>query len=103
VSVEASTARAMAASGKYWIASILVGCALISLELYLGRGGSSDNCRNASRLPSFWTLPPFHGTDCVFFNVQASEVVLIASFALCACIDWQATGSHTGNGQRLLL
>jgi hypothetical protein len=84
VSVEASMARAVADSGKYLIASIVVGCALISLEFYLGRRWLFP-ILTAMLLVfhPFWTLPPFLGPDCVFHNVEASGVILVVLCLMC--------------------
>ena len=71
VSVQASMAYAVAVSGIYWAASILLGGALIGLELYQRRGWLFPVLTvGLLMFHPYWTLPPLFGPDCVFFNVR---------------------------------
>jgi hypothetical protein len=70
-------ANAAAVSVNYWIASVLFGGALISLEFHQRRFWLFPAIMLALLvLHPRWTLPSFFGPDCVFANVQASQFVL---------------------------
>src|SRR5262249_33935493 len=77
VNLEAAMANAEAVSVNYWIASILFGGALISLEFHQRQFWLFPTITLALLVfHPRWTLPSFHGPDCVFANVQASQIVL---------------------------
>lgn len=73
---EAAEASAAALSVNYWIASILLGGALIGLEFRQRRFWLFPTITLALLVfhPG-WTLPSSHGPDCVFVNVQTSQFV----------------------------
>ena len=77
VNAEAAMANAAAVSVNYWIASILFGGTLIGLEFRQRRFWLFPTITLALLVfHPRWTLPSFHGPDCVFANVQASQFVL---------------------------
>jgi hypothetical protein len=91
-------ARAVAESGKYWIASIVVGSALITLELYRGRPWLFPILAAMLLVfHPFWMLPPSYGPDCVFPKVQASEVILIV---LCLIFMYRLVSDGLTHRQR---
>lgn len=68
---------ATAVSANYWIASILLGGALIGLEFRQRRFWLFPAITLALLVfHPRWTLPALHGPDCVFSNVRASQFVL---------------------------
>jgi hypothetical protein len=70
-------ANAAAVSFNYWIASILFGGALIGLEFRQRRFWLFPTITLALLVfHPRWTLPSFHGPDCVFVNVETSQFVL---------------------------
>jgi hypothetical protein len=77
VDVEASTAKAVATSGTYWIISILLGGMIIGFEVYQRRR-SLILVLTAALLIFHprWTVPSLYMPDCMFINVQASQAVL---------------------------
>jgi hypothetical protein len=81
----AAIAEAVSISRQYWIASALLGGALIALEIY---------CRQRPRISVVtslllifhpaWTVSPSYTPDCRFINVEASQAVLAVIGALLA-------------------
>jgi hypothetical protein len=83
VNVAVSTANSVTISGYYWIASGVLGCAIVCIELYRVR--RSLILAITVALLVFhprWMLAPLYGPDCTFQNVQASQFVLIAILLL---------------------
>jgi len=82
VDEQAAATHAEVVAGKYWIASILLGGVLIGLELYQRQGWFFLVLTVALLIfHPYRTLPPVHGPDCVFANVESSQFVLaIISF-----------------------
>jgi len=75
-------ANATAVSGNYWIASILLGGALIGLEFRERRFWLFPTITLALLVfHPRWTLPSLYGPDCGFANVETSQEVL-ATIAL---------------------
>jgi hypothetical protein len=69
--------NATAVSGNYWIASILLGGALIGLEFRQRRFWLFPTITLAVLIfHPRWTLPSIFGPDCVFANVETSQDVL---------------------------
>jgi NhaP-type Na+/H+ or K+/H+ antiporter len=77
VDEQAAATHAEAVAGKYWIASILLGGVLIGLELHQRQGWRLLVLTVTHLIfHPYWTLPPVHGPDCVFVNVENSQFVL---------------------------
>lgn len=77
VNVATSTAEAIALSYYYWLASGVLGLAIVFIE-FRRRRRSLVLALTAALLvfhPA-WTVSPLYGTDCNFINVQASQAVL---------------------------
>jgi hypothetical protein len=70
---------AVVLSTRYWIASILLGAVLIGLEFRQRRFWLFPIITLALLVfHPVWTLPSSFGPDCVFVNVETSQVVLAA-------------------------
>jgi hypothetical protein len=79
MNVEAAIVNAVAVSARYWIASILLGGVLIGLEFRQRRFWLFPTIALALLVfHPHWTLPSFFRPDCVFVNVETSQVVLAA-------------------------
>jgi F0F1-type ATP synthase assembly protein I len=81
-----AASNALAASGFYWQISILIG----GLTVWIGLRARQWLLPALSTIllvfhPA-WTIPAEHGPDCVFVNVEASQLVLTVISSLLA---WQ--------------
>lgn len=88
---QAAATEAEAASGQYRIGAIVLGGILIGLELRRQRRTWVIPAITVGLLvfhPS-WTLPPLHGPDCVFVNVQTSQAVLAV---ICLVLGYRMVG-----------
>jgi hypothetical protein len=78
VSEAASAANSVKLSGYYWLMSGAIGAMMICIAILQRR--LSFLMVLALVLVLFhpgWTVPPIHGPDCEFLNVQASQLVFI--------------------------
>ena len=78
VSVEAARWESIVVAGYYWIASIVLGAAIVGIVVYCRRWLWSPVVVTALLVfhPT-WTVAPHYYTDCSFQNVEASKFVLI--------------------------
>ena len=86
VNVEAARVGAISTSKYYWMAAAVVGALVIGVEVYNRWSLLLGITVLLLVFHPGWLLPPTHGPDCQFINVQGSQAVLAV---ICILLGYQ--------------